>query len=288
MKKILVPTDFSKVSENAVLFALDLAEKMCGEVTLFNSVKLDYSYDFQYGDLGSISAMADDITAEAEDRMKSFIEKFKSDVEIDYKISPDSIVTAVKQLVNDDGFDLVVVGTRGTSGFEEIFIGSNAEKIVRHAPCPVITIPEHVTLQPIRKVLVPLDLSELRRGFLTRVANLQAVFECELELIWVRQSAISSTKEQELGEELAKVLKSHGLNNYRFFVVENINPQDGIFIEALESNADMVAMATHARRGIAHWLSGSTTEDTVNHLDVPVWTFKLDKSEEIIRLNAQA
>ena len=46
----------------------------------------------------------------------------------------------------------------------------------------------------------------------------------------------------------------------------------------------MVAMATHARRGILHWLSGSMTEDTVNHLDVPVWTFKLDKSEEVIKL----
>lgn len=284
MKKILVPTDFSKVSENAVLFALDLAKKMYGEVTLFNSVKLDYSYDFQYGDLGYISAFSEEITEDAKERMKSFIETFNTDVEINYQISSDTIVTTIKRLVSDDGYDLVVLGTHGSSGFEEMFIGSNAEKVVRHAPCPVITIPEHVSLKPIKKILVPIDLSEIRGGFLTRIANLQAIFECELEFVWVKQSAISIEKEAELGKELAKVLKSYELDHYRFFVVENINPQDGIFLEALESNADMVAMATHARRGIAHWLSGSTTEDTVNHLDIPVWTFKLDKSEEIISL----
>ena len=82
------------------------------------------------------------------------------------------------------------------------------------------------------------------------------------------------------------MFKTHGIENYNFFVVNNIFPTDGIFVEADESKADMVAMATHARRGISHWLSGSMTEDTVNHLDIPVWSFRIDKSEKVIKLDS--
>ncbi|WP_421765150.1 universal stress protein [Ekhidna sp.] len=284
MKKILVPTDFSKVSENAVKFALALAEKMYGEITLFHSVKFDYFYDFQYGDLGAISAATEEIRKDAEKRMEDFIEQFKSDININFTISSEPIASGIKDMVSNDGFDLVVVGTHGSSGLEEVFIGSNAERVVRHIQCPVITIPKNVSLKPIRKVLVPIDLSELRGGFLTRIANLQAIFECELEFLWVNKSKVSDEQEKELANELTSVFKSYELDNYRFFIINSINPQDGIFLEAKESKVDMVAMATHARRGIAHWLSGSTTEDTINHLDIPVWTFKIDKTEEVIKL----
>ena len=61
-------------------------------------------------------------------------------------------------------------------------------------------------------------------------------------------------------------------------------PTDGIFEQAKSLGADMIAMATHSRRGISHWLNGSITEDTINHVHVPVWTFKLEKSNEKIEL----
>jgi nucleotide-binding universal stress UspA family protein len=284
MKKILVPIDFSDVSENAVAFAIELAKKMRGEVTLYHSIYFNNFYDFQFGDYGAIATMTDEVKVDAEKRMQSFIDKLETDVKISYNITSDSLVSAIKGLVKDEGYDLVVVGTHGCSGLEEVFVGSNAERVVRHAPCPVISIPGSVNLSEIRKVLVPINLFELRAGFLTQIANLQSIFQCELEFIWVSQPEISPEREEELGKELFKVFKSYDLNNYSFFVINNINPEHGIFIEAKETKADMVAMATHARRGILHWLSGSMTEDTVNHLDVPVWTFKLDKSEEVIKL----
>lgn len=284
MKKILVPIDFSEVSDNAVKFAIDLAKKMQGEITLYHSIHFNYNYDFQYGDYGAIASMTEEVKEEAEKRIKSFINNLNTDINVCYIITPDSIVSAVKRLVTDEGFDLVIVGTHGCSGLEEVFIGSNAERVIRHAPCPVISIPGSVDLKKINKVLVPIDLSELRAGFLTQIANLQFIFGCELAFIWVSQSDITPKKEETLGKELMQIFQSYNIDNYRFFVINNIKPEDGIFLEAKDSKADMLAMATHARTGISHWLSGSMTEDTVNHLDIPVWTFKVDKSEEVIRL----
>lgn len=285
MKKILVPTDFSEVSENAVRFAIDLAKKMKAEITLFNSIHFDYFHDYQYGYHAVLQTMIDEVQETVEKRMDEFVNQFGTDVKIEKRINPTSMVTAVKEMIKDEGFDLVVVGTHGSSGIEELFIGSNTEKIVRHASCPVIAVPSKVSLKEIKKILVPIDLREIRESFLKQIANLQDFFACELEFIWVK-TPHNIENEEMVSEDLRELFESHGIKNYQFYIVNNIFPTDGIFVEADESGADMVAMATHARRGIAHWLSGSMTEDTVNHLDIPVWSFRIDKSEKVVKLDS--
>lgn len=285
MKKILVPTDFSEVSENAVRFAIDLAKKIDAEITLFNSIHFDYFHDYQYGYHAVLQTMVDEVREAVEKRMEEFVAKFETSIQINTKINALSMVTAIKDLVKEEGYDFVVVGTHGSSGIDEFFVGSNTEKIVRHAPCPVISVPDKYSMKKINKVMVPLDLREIRSSFLDQVAKLQHLFDCELEFIWVK-TPHNIENEEAVGKELKLVFDEHGISNYKFFIVKNIFPTDGIFIEADESNADMVAMATHARRGISHWLSGSMTEDTVNHIDIPVWSFRIDKAEKVIKLEA--
>ena len=65
-------------------------------------------------------------------------------------------------------------------------------------------------------------------------------------------------------------------------IICSVVPVEGILEYAIESRADMIAMATHARRGISHLLSGSITEDTINHISIPVWTYKLDKESKAL------
>ncbi|MEM6831856.1 MAG: universal stress protein, partial [Bacteroidota bacterium] len=77
-------------------------------------------------------------------------------------------------------------------------------------------------------------------------------------------------------EEFSELIKAYGFKDASFTISNNVFPSDGILELAKEREVDLIAMATHARRGISHWLSGSITEDTVNHIDLPVWTFKLD------------
>lgn len=285
--KILVPTDFSDVSTNAVHFAIDLAKKVDGEITLFNSIHFDYFQDYQYGYIPAVQTMADEVKGAVEKRMDQYVAQFATGVPIEKKISAMSMVTAIKDMVKEEDFDLVVIGTHGSSGMEEVFVGSNTERIVRHAPCPVISVPHEVHLQEIKKILVPIDLRELRASFFQQIARLQKFFNSELEFIWVK-TPHNIENEEQVGQELAAMIESFGIDNYKFFIVKNIFPTDGIFLEANESEADMVAMATHARRGLSHWLTGSMTEDTVNHLEIPVWSFRIDKKDKVLGLDAVA
>lgn len=284
MKKILVPIDFSEISTHATKFAIDLAEKNDAEVTLLNSIHFDYYADYQFGSFAAIGSLIEDLESAVNDKMDKFINQFSFSKSLKKEISNTSLVSSIKEMVTNHGYDLVVIGTNGTSGLEEVMVGSNTEKIVRHAPCPVISVPVACTMNSIQKILVPIDIREIRHKFFDRIVSLQQQFDAHLDFLWVK-TPHNVENEDVLSDELVKVIKGHDISKFNFTIVNNVFPSDGIIIQANDIQADMIAMPTHARRGIAHWLSGSLTEDTVNHIDIPVWSFKIHKDEAVIKLN---
>ena len=126
--------------------------------------------------------------------------------------------------------------------------------------------------------MVPIDLREIKASFLSRVADLQRKFDASLDFLWVKTPHNVENEERVL-EELSNLLAMHGIANANLTVEKSVFPSDAILWHADDINADLIVMPTHARRGLAHWFSGSLTEDTVNHIDIPVWTYKLDKEE---------
>ena len=104
-----------------------------------------------------------------------------------------------------------------------------------------------------------------------------------MEFLWV-ETPHNIENSEVVSEEFNEVLKKYGFRDSSFTIVKNVFPSDGILSRVSDLGADMVAMATHSRRGISHWLSGSLTEDTVNHVHVPTWTFKLDKEAKNLKL----
>ena len=283
MKKILVPVDFSKVSEAATQFAVDLAKANNASVLLLNSSRVNYVSEHPYEAMSIAQQVVNQVIESAEQRMKHLASTLDNSVKIETKVSFLGILDAVTEETEFNDIDLIVMGTTGCSGWEEVLIGSNTERIVRSVKCPVISVPLGASTA-IGKIMIPLDLMEIRRTFLSEVKNLQALFNCELEFLWVK-TPHNIENEEIVSKQLEKLFNEYGISNYTLKIVKNIFPSDGILEEAETSNSDMIAMATHARRGISHWLSGSLTEDTVNHVHVPVWTFKINKDEDTIKIN---
>ncbi len=285
MNKILVPVDFSHVSVHATQFAIELAEKHNAEITLLNSVHFDYYTDYQFTSFASAKTLMQDVRDAMVTKMDEFVSKFNTRRKLNTKIDEVYLVTAIKEMTRNEGYDLVVIGTKGCSGLEEVLIGSNTEKIVRNANCPVISVPDKTSVSEIKQILIPLDIREIKSSFLKEVAQLQKDFDANLEFMWVK-TPHNIENEEMVSRELSKHIQSHGIKNFEFTIVNNVFPSDGILYRADETGANMIAMPTHARRGISHWLSGSLTEDTVNHINVPVWSFKMDKKEKSVSLDS--
>lgn len=285
MKKLLVPVDFSEVSGFATQFAIELAEKYNAEITLLNSIHFEYFTDYQFASFSTAQHLMEDVKDAMVEKMEQFRNKFETSCKLQTRISETSLITSVKDMIREEGYDLVVLGTNGCSGLEEALIGSNTERVVRNANCPVIAVPVKASIDSIHKILIPIDIREVKESFLNEIAALQTLFNAHLEFFWVK-TPHNIEHEDTVNQEFSALVKAHGIADFDFSIVKNVLPSDGILYHAYDTNADMIAMATHARRGIAHWLSGSLTEDTVNHIKIPVWSFKLDKAEKQLTIES--
>ncbi|MEQ9404047.1 MAG: universal stress protein [Cyclobacteriaceae bacterium] len=285
MKKILVPIDFSEVSRCAADFALDIAKKSDSEVVFLHSMNFNYFNDYPYASGLNLQGMIDEVKQSVMDNMEKFVEELGTDVKVSTRISGMHLLEAVKDAIKDEAINLVVLGTEGSSGWTEFLVGSNTEKIVRWADCPVISIASKTSLDSIKKVLVPIDMREIQDEFMNKLLKLQHLLSANMEFLWVK-TPHNIENSEEVTKEFNDVLKKYGFKNASFTIAHNVFPSDGILEQAADLEADMVAMATHSRRGISHWLSGSMTEDTVNHIKIPVWTFKLDKKAKNLSLSS--
>jgi nucleotide-binding universal stress UspA family protein len=168
--------------------------------------------------------------------------------------------------------DLVVMGTQGASGLEEILVGSNTEKVVRRAKCPVITVKSAVDAKNIKNIVFASDFRDDMNKLAEPLKNLQKLFNATLHIV-----SINTPNNFETDRYYKKAIKAfvekYNIENYTITVYNDESEEDGIIYFAEDIDADMIAIATHGRLGLSHLLSGSLAEDIVNHSKRPVWTF---------------
>lgn len=183
------------------------------------------------------------------------------------------ITTMINQFVTDKKIDLIVMGTKGVSGIKEFLVGSNTEKIVRWSDVPVISVKKSIKTFNIKNIVFPNVLQEEEEELTMRVKELQAFFKATLHIVYFNTPA-NFKRDIETKEKLQAFAKRYMLKNYTLNVYNDLSEEAGLANFAKDVGAEMIAMATHGRRGLNHLVSGSIAEDAVNHLDCAIWTFK--------------
>ncbi len=145
IKKVLVPIDFSDYSKSALKYAVNFAKSFSAEIVLVYVVEpVIYPPDFSMGQIAMPS-----MNSEWDERAKEELQKLAKS-----EIPGESIVkTIIKtgkpfveiiETAKEENIDLIIIATHGHSGVEHILFGSTAEKVVRKAPCPVLTLREPI------------------------------------------------------------------------------------------------------------------------------------------------
>jgi nucleotide-binding universal stress UspA family protein len=286
MKKLLIPVDFSETSEAAIEFGIQLAQKCSYHVMLLHSVDLVHTYESMYMDVPHVQSFTQQVINDMEVRLENlYRQTHREGMVMTKHLTTGTLIQDIKKIVDEYHVDLIVMGTNGASGLKEFFVGSNTEKVVRLVNCPVISIPSHADVRSIRKILVPIDLSEIRPSFLMQVSHFQQLFSAAMEFVWVKTPHDIENIDL-ITDEVNNLLSEYEVASSSFTVIKDVFTQDGILNYAMLTDADMIAMATHARRGIAHWFSGSLTEDVVNHAHIPLWSLKIDETEKTLNLES--
>lgn len=281
MKKILVPCDFSEYAINAFWQALDIAAEGNGRVHLLHVVEPPLLNDtVLMPTLNFEEENMKDLKKDAENRFKDLIKMGKREhITTTFEAQIGTVFNTIQECIKENSIDLVIMGSKGASGLKEYFIGSNAEKVVRESPVPVLVVKNYYG-QPIRKIVFPNTLDTVHQEDLVmKVKELQHFFKAKLCILYINLPSKFEV-ESTIREHLQQFADRYMFKDYTINIHTHTSTEKGIIEFTKIAGGDMIAMGTHGRTGIVHLLKGSVAEDIVNHTERPIWTYRM--KEELI------
>jgi nucleotide-binding universal stress UspA family protein len=298
IRNVLVPTDFSKPSLEAVEFAWPLIKRFGAELHLVHVFALDYP-------LASMTTIplivpALEIGGRVQRQLKDVARKYSM------KLGPENIHAVrgrpfeeICRLARELRIDLIVTSTRGNTGLKHLALGSTAERVVRYSPCPVLVLHPFARQNKsggngkIRKrklnfgkILVPIDFSGCSMMGLAYAKALAKHFGSKLVLLHSIALQYYIAMDEYARYDFALVMEraeKASRAQLRNFIEKT--DWDGIKIESslqighagqqicarvIDHGADVIVTSTHGRTGFKHVLLGSTAEYVVRHASCPV------------------
>lgn len=282
MIKVLVPFDFSPTANFALNFATSLSTNYSGiEVTVLHVIETPVTTGMgtMGGGLESIPDFENQIyfmelIETRKKQLKEIDEKYKdSTFDLKTKLVLGSVFKGISESIMDQDPDLIVMGSKGASGLEEVIIGSNTEKVVRTATCPVVTIKAETDVTKMKKVVFASDFRDSDEKVANRIKRIQTVFDAEFYFVIVNTPGNFETTRESMNR-IRTFVQKHHFQNIKAEVYNSLSEESGIIEFADDINADLIAMTTHGRTGLLHLITGSIAEDVVNHSQRPVWTYR--------------
>jgi nucleotide-binding universal stress UspA family protein len=279
MKKIVVPTDFSPDAEKAYALAGQIASNANGEIILLHIISshLDFINNMSFGTYAPNMVFDQDPTAEIENAKVKLEELVKSDVfkgaKVTYFISESYRSNPLKDVLdflNKHEHSLIVMGTSG----DDFGGDTNAELVARKAIIPVLTVRDKIEDVNIRKILVPTDFHTVDVKFMHRVATLANVFGALVEYVYINTPKHFKDTDY-IEKEWRRFKKKYDLDSNSFSVFNDHDVELGIVKMVERSNASLLALPTHGRTGFGHLFRGSYTEDIINDIAIPVYSYNM-------------
>ncbi len=269
MKRLLVPTDFSVYATGAITLAAAISRKTKAPVSLVHNVPTLLHWDSmseeQKREHPEIIAQTQDAQVTLNEIQKANILKAtKTEAVITHGITYDQLV---RYAANRDA-GMIVMGTHGNEHSDRYFIGSNIQKVMRMATCPVLTAKKEFDSDTIRTIVFPSEFEEDAHKHFAPVAELARELKSKVHLLTVNtpydfSDTRTSTRQMNAFREQYPDL------SIEVMIYNHFDPESGILEYAQDVGADLIAMATSERRHHPRYRIG-LTESLVFHAGVPV------------------
>jgi nucleotide-binding universal stress UspA family protein len=275
MKKILVPTDFSEQANNALEVAAQLAKKFNSEIYLLHMLDLPGEYVDPASSGGNQVPETIYFMKLAHKKFEEIKNKdFLQGIPIYEAVMFKETFKGIMEVGKENNCDLIVMGSHGASGLKEVFIGSNTEKVVRNSEIPVLVIKDKMPVFEIKDFVFACDFVEEVKASFLEATRFAEKIGLKMHLVYINTSSKFKTSEY-LEEKTSEFLKDVSFTNYTLNTYNAESIEKGILKFSAKVNAGLIGISTHGRKGLAHFLNGSVSEDLVNHSKKPVITFKI-------------
>ncbi len=268
MKKILVAIDFSDCSINALEHAITIANNAEADLEMIFVIKPDSSRDMFTEGPQTLSVMV-------KDKFNELVEKYHHRMgknKLGFMIREGKVYQEIVKEADKKDYFLVMAGTHGSSGFEEFWMGSNANRMVSAIRKPVITIRGGVNIKRhLEKIVLPLDSTPETRQKVPFTAYMAKIFNAEVHVLRVYTSKVQAVirKVDSYAEQVVKHLEEENIK----YVLESVqadNLTDSTIEYALKINANLISIMTEQETKAANLLLGPYAQQMVNHSPIPV------------------
>lgn len=278
MKKIIVPVDFSTQASDALNFAIQFAEKTNGKIVLLHVLEFpvsSFNVSGEVDDVSTDSFYEEEFVKGVHLRLDEWAKKAGSGgVEVATRMKQGNPYQNISHTIAEGEADLIIMGSKGASGLKEIFIGSNAERVIRYADCPVIVIKGPIELKTMKNMVLASDLTEEQDWVAYKAKEMQELLGLNLHVVKVKTGHNFLTTE-EANKQLKSFAARNYLENHTLNTIEAEYSDEGIVAFAEKVGAGIILIGTHGKTGLAHFFGGSKAEDVANESKIPVMTFKL-------------
>jgi len=273
--KIIVPTDFSATSLNALKVAKTIAKKTNGEIILLHVIEVPSASISSTGEtIGDMMAHVYIVELYAKVGLQLQTLKDKNnDVNITLLRKVGDPYKGIRKLIRELHADFVVIGEKGISDIDDLFIGSLTDKIVRTSECPVITVNQSNESQSIKNILYATDLKEEHPKLVAIIKQLQKLFDAKLHIVKINTND-DFTNDIDTKMKMRQLVDKYELQNYTINTYNNTDEEYGIVYYADEINADLITMGIRRRTGIRRLINGGDLAvEVAEHSHRPVLTY---------------
>ena len=266
MKKILVPTDFSHCSMNALGYAVDIANQFGCKITLLHTYKM-------YSTSGMFVSVEKYIEKDAAENLLQLINKIepklRNGASIESRLVQGDAIPIIADLADKYRYDLVIMGTKGANGLKEVFMGSITNGVINAADTPVLAVPEDFDYQPIDRIVFAVDDNMISHpGVTTALVKLVKGFGAKLDIFH------QSSKMASDGVDPSIDMYLDGITPSFHYELNNENLIESLYKFVDEYSAGLLCMVRRKRGFIEQVFHTSATAKTVYHAPVPLLILK--------------
>lgn len=272
MKEIVVGIDFSKSSIQAFVYALNLAD-ICGAnlKLVYVSKKRDKELNLVKDDMG--------MEISIEENFRKLIEEHSNKIKgsITYKVLHGKIFEEITNQTKYTDAEMIVTGTHGMSGFEELWLGNNALKIISHSEKPVLSIKKNYPIQTplIEKIVIPVDSTKETLQKIPFTLKMARFFKAQINVLSLYNSKINEVKSivDEHTEEAMKLIVASELR-YINEKKDCENVAKATVDYAMKRNADVISIMNEQDVRNKNIFMGNYAQQIINQSPLPVLSFR--------------
>jgi nucleotide-binding universal stress UspA family protein len=272
MKKILVPIDFSETSENAFVYALEMAKLYKAELVLLHSfelpvldsqtIPLNYVEIYDTLELANSDHFSDEMS-----KLEAIAkEQDASHIRMNHILMDGELTYCIKEVIRQENIDFVVMGTHGASGWFDTFLGTNTSSLISDIEIPVLSVSHDTKFHKMETIGFTTRYKEEDMHALKEVLVLAKKMNAKVKCLYVK------TMDSEFRGEAINFWETYYENedDLEFFIIPSEDIEGTIEDFLTNQSIDMLAMVAHKKSFFTQLFTTSTTQKMSLHSKTPI------------------